>query len=88
MVSAYLQSWQRPFIVEALEFVEGDGRIAVRVRWKGTARSGGGQVESQNTHVWEFRDQRAIRFDVYDDHDEALKALRAPPGGGGGTPAG
>jgi ketosteroid isomerase-like protein len=74
--TGWLESWQRPFVIEAEDFIESGSRVAVRVRWRGRARWGGGKVESENTHVWEFRDGRATRFDVYREHDEALSALR------------
>lgn len=75
--SGWLESWEHPFVIEAQEFIESGSRIAVRVHWRGKARWGGGEVESENTHVWEFRDGRATRFDVYRDHEEALAALHA-----------
>ena len=73
--TGWLESWERPFVIEAEDFIEAGARVAVRVRWSGRARWGGGKVESRNTHVWEFRDGSAVRFDVYRDHDRALAAL-------------
>ena len=76
--TGWLESWQRPFVIEAQEFIEAGERIAVRVRWRGRSRWGGREVESENAHLWEFRDGKAIRFDVYRHHDAALAALRRP----------
>jgi ketosteroid isomerase-like protein len=74
--SGWLEQWEHPFVIEAQEFVEGGGRIAVVVRWRGRSRLGGSEIEDENTHLWEFRDGKAVRFDVYRDREQALAALR------------
>ena len=74
--AGWLEQWQRPFVIEAQEFIEEGGRVAVVVRWNGRSKWGGAEIESENTHVWEFREGRAVRFDVYRDREQALAALR------------
>jgi ketosteroid isomerase-like protein len=75
--AGWLESWERPFVIEAEEFIESGPRIAVRVRWRGKARWGGATVESENTHLWELDGGQATRFDVYGEHEQALAALRS-----------
>jgi ketosteroid isomerase-like protein len=74
--TGWLEQWEHPFVIEAQEFIEGAGRIAVVVRWRGRSRAGGSVIEDENTHLWEFRDGKAVRFDVYRDRERALASLR------------
>jgi ketosteroid isomerase-like protein len=36
------------------------------------------ELDAQVAHVWEFREGRAVRWDVYGDHTSALRALSSP----------
>jgi ketosteroid isomerase-like protein len=74
--SGWLEQWEHPFVIEAQEFVEGEGGVAVVVRWRGRSRLGGSVIEDENTHLWQLRAGKAVRFDVYRDRERALAALR------------
>jgi ketosteroid isomerase-like protein len=71
----WLQSWKRPFMVQAERFVQAGDRIAVLIRWKGQGKEGGTPIESEGAHVWIFRDGKAVRFDVYRDRGQALETV-------------
>jgi ketosteroid isomerase-like protein len=71
----WLQSWERPFMVQADRFVQAGDRIAVLIRWRGRGKEGGTPIESEGAHVWTFRDGKAVRFDVYRDRDQALATV-------------
>jgi ketosteroid isomerase-like protein len=69
---AWLQQWERPFRVEAEEFLEAGDVVVVLIRWVGRGKGSGAEVESEGAHVWEIRDGKAVRWDVYRDRGEAL----------------
>jgi ketosteroid isomerase-like protein len=71
---AWLEQWERPFRVEADEFLEAGDLVVVLVRWFGRGKGSGAEVESEGAHVWEIRDGKAVRWDVYRDRSEALAA--------------
>ena len=77
----WLQQWEH-FTIEAGEFTEAGDRIAVTIRWKGRAKLGGAMMEGGGTDLWTFRDGKAVRLDLYVDHEKALAALRAGAGEG------
>jgi ketosteroid isomerase-like protein len=68
----WLRQWERPFKVEAEEYIPAGDAVVVLVRWRGTGRGSGVELEAEGAHVWEIRDGEAARWDVYRDRDEAL----------------
>lgn len=76
VMAGWLELWQRPALIEADEFIEEGGRIAVLIRWRGKGRESGTPMEAVGAHLWTFRDGKAVRYDVYRDRDQALAALR------------
>jgi ketosteroid isomerase-like protein len=75
-LAGWLEPWQRPYVVEAEEFIEEGERIAVMIRWRGSGRGSGTPMESEGAHLWAFRDGKAVSFEIYRNRDEALAALR------------
>jgi len=70
----WLQQWERPFAVDAEEVIDAGDRVVVLIRWRGRGKGSGAEVEAEGAHVWELRDRKAVRWDVYRDRDEALAA--------------
>ena len=68
----WLRQWERPFRIEAEEYLEAGELVVVLVRWMGRGKGSGAEVESEGAHVWQIRDGKAVRWDVYRDRDEAL----------------
>jgi uncharacterized protein len=60
---------------ELLEVREVDNRILVLLRMKARVRDSQAELDAQVAHVWEFRDGRAVKWDVYSDHASACRAF-------------
>ncbi len=63
---------------EMLDLIELGDRVLVLLRMRARVRDTQAELDAQVAHVWEFRDGRAVRWDVYGDHTSALRALSAP----------
>jgi ketosteroid isomerase-like protein len=79
LMEGWIRTWRRPLTITAEEFIQSGDRILALIRWKGTGRGSGVEVEAEGAHLWTFRDGKAVRFDVYRDRDEARAALEQPP---------
>jgi uncharacterized protein len=64
------------FRFEAQEMVEHGDRVLVTVRVTGRGKSSGAEIEGRLFHVWLIRDGKAVRFEIYNDRDEAETALK------------
>ena len=82
VLAGWLEPWQRPYVVEAEEYISEGNRVAVMIRWRGSGRESGTPMESEGAHLWEFREGRAVRYEVYRDRGQALAALRLGAGEG------
>jgi len=66
---------------EELEFTPeeivdvGDGQILVLVHARGRGRGSGMAVDDRITHLWTFRQGKAVRLVIYDEQSEALHAV-------------
>lgn len=59
------------------EIDENGDRILVTVRVTGRGKGSGVEINARLFHLWILRDGRAIRFEIYNDRDQAEAALRA-----------
>lgn len=75
----WLAAFQMPLVIEAEEIREAGDRYLVLHRWRGEGKESGVPIDAEGAHLWEFRDGRAIRFDVYRERDEALQAFEDAP---------
>jgi ketosteroid isomerase-like protein len=62
---------------EPAEFLEHGERIFVAVRVHARGRGSGVELHDEAFHVWTVEDERAVRFEVFVDRDEALAVLRS-----------
>ena len=79
-MTGWLESWERPFVIKADEFIEAGDRIAVLIRWQGRGKGSGMALESEGAHLWTFRDGKAVRYEVYRSREDALATLGKPAG--------
>jgi ketosteroid isomerase-like protein len=79
----WLRQWERPFSVEAEEFIPSGDLVVVLIRWHGTGRGSGVELEAEGAHVWQLRDGEAVRWDVYRDRAKALADAGVTLGEGG-----
>ena len=50
-------------------------QVLVEVRRTGRGRASGARVNERQFHVWDILESRAVRFQVYLDHTDALEAV-------------
>ena len=60
---------------EPLEVVELGDRVLVLLRMTARVRDSQAELDAQVAHVWEFRNGRAVRWDVYGDHETGRRAF-------------
>jgi ketosteroid isomerase-like protein len=76
-LAGWLSAWKRPLVIELDELIPGGERILALVRWKGSGKESGVEMEAPGAHLWTFRNGLVVRFDVYRDREEARAALEA-----------
>jgi ketosteroid isomerase-like protein len=59
------------------DVVELGDRVLVLLRMRAKVRDSEAELDAQVAHIWEFRNGRAVKWDVYGDHASALRALSA-----------
>jgi ketosteroid isomerase-like protein len=52
-----------------------DGRVLVFIRARARGRGSGIEMDNRIAWVWTFRDDKAVRLDVYEEREEALEAV-------------
>ena len=62
---------------EVEDIVELGDRLLLLLRMRARVRDSAAELDAQVAHVWQFRDDRAVAWDVYGDHASALRALSA-----------
>jgi ketosteroid isomerase-like protein len=68
------EAWEE-FTVEPERFIDLGDRVLVLAREQGRCRYSGVEVRSHQTaHVWTFREGEIVRFQVYWDREEGLRA--------------
>jgi ketosteroid isomerase-like protein len=60
---------------DLLEVTKLGDRVLVLLRMTARVRDSQAELDAQVAHVWEFRDGRAVRWDVYGDHASARRAF-------------
>jgi ketosteroid isomerase-like protein len=77
-VAQAFREWVEPFSEyhsEPLDYIGVGDSVVVPTRQWGIGRASGAPVESENTHVYEFRGNQIARVDEYDTLEEALEAV-------------
>ena len=62
------------YTVEAEKFIDAADAVIVAVRISGRGRASGAPLDVRLAHLWEFRDGRVIRGEVYRTTEEAVAA--------------
>jgi len=77
-----LRSWLAPWEdwrVEVEDFVASGDHVVALARYTGRGKESGVEVDVQGAHLWEFRDGRAVRLEVFSDRKRALEAAGLGP---------
>jgi ketosteroid isomerase-like protein len=83
-----LQQWNEPweeFEVEPEDFIARGDHVVVPVRQRARGRGSGIEVEARLAYVFEIRNARLVRWELYADRREALRSVGLP---GESAPAG
>ena len=62
---------------EVEDLVELGDRVLLLLRMRARVRDSAAELDAQVAHVWKFRGDRAVAWDVYGDHASALRAISA-----------
>jgi ketosteroid isomerase-like protein len=79
VLKMWLSSWEKPFIVEADEFIDLGEYVVVTVHWHGVSTLTGSTVERPGAHLWKLRDGKAVTFKICRDRAEAFASAAATP---------
>ena len=64
------------FRFEPLEMEENGDLLLAAVQVAGRGKASGVEIESRLFHLWEIRDGRAMRLEIYNEREEAEAAFR------------
>ena len=71
---AWLSPWEH-WAVEVEGIVESDDTVVVLTRYHGRGKGSGIEVDEEGAHVWQWRDGRAVRLEVFADRQVALASV-------------
>jgi hypothetical protein len=75
-----LHTWLSPWEdwrVEAEEYLEIGDHVVVLARYRGRGKGSGFEVESEGAHVFELRDGKVVRLEIFNDRDRAIESVKA-----------
>jgi ketosteroid isomerase-like protein len=61
---------------EPEEILEEGDRVLVVARTKIRGAASGLEIEATTFHVWTVVDERAVRFEIFSDRDQAVAAMK------------
>jgi uncharacterized protein len=73
---SWLSEWEH-WRVEADEYVELGDHVVVLVTYHGRGRGSGVEVRQPGAHVFELRDGKVVRLEIFADRDRATMSVRA-----------
>jgi ketosteroid isomerase-like protein len=62
--------------VEAEEYVEIGDRVVVLTCYVGTGKGSGVEIRQQGAHVFELRDGKVVRLEVFANREKAIESAR------------
>jgi ketosteroid isomerase-like protein len=75
-----LYSWLSPWTdwrVEAEEYLEFGDYVVVLATYHGRGKSSGIELQQQGAAVFELRDGKVVRMEIFTDRDKAIDSVRA-----------
>lgn len=74
-VSGMSFEWSEPMGLEPREFIDiGPDKVVVVVNDVGTIKESGHEVRNEFAHLWTFRDDLAVRWELFTEKWHALEA--------------
>src|SRR5829696_2819176 len=73
----FLESWEE-YRLTPERFIDAGDQVVVLYQAVGRGRGSGIDLETRFGHVWTVREGRAVRWEVFRTHGEALEAVGLP----------
>jgi uncharacterized protein len=73
-LQSWLGEWDR-WRVEAEEYVELGDHVVVLASYHGRGKASGVEVHQQGAHVFELRDGKVVRLEIFADRDKAIESV-------------
>jgi uncharacterized protein len=73
---AWLSGWEH-WRAEADEFLEFGDHIVVLATYHGRGRGSGVEISQEGAHVWELRDGKVVRLEIFATRAKALQSVQA-----------
>jgi ketosteroid isomerase-like protein len=70
----WFSAWEKPFTIEAHEFVDLGEQVVVTVTWSAVNKVSGTRVERPGAHLWRIRDGKLAALKLCRDRAEAVVA--------------
>ena len=76
---AWLSGWE-DWRAEAEEFLEFGNHVVVLAIYWGRGRGSGVEISQQGAHVFELRDGKVVRLEIFASRDKAIDSVRSAQG--------
>jgi uncharacterized protein len=73
---AWLNGWAH-WRAEADEFLEFGDHVVVLATYHGRGRGSGVEISQEGAHVWELRDGKVVRLEIFATRAKALQSVQA-----------
>jgi uncharacterized protein len=73
---AWLSGWEH-WRAEADEYLEFGDHVVVLVTYHGRGRGSGVEISQEGAHVWELRDGKVVRLEIFATRAKALQSVQA-----------
>jgi ketosteroid isomerase-like protein len=73
---AWLTGWAH-WRAEADEFLEFGDHVVVLATYHGRGRGSGVEISQEGAHVWELRDRKVVRLEIFATRAKALQSVQA-----------
>jgi ketosteroid isomerase-like protein len=75
-LAAWLSGWEH-WRAEADEFLEFGDHVVVLATYHGRGRGSGVDISQEGAHVWEVRDGKIVRLEIFAARAKALQSVQA-----------
>jgi ketosteroid isomerase-like protein len=72
----WLSGWEH-WRAEAEHFLEMDDHVVVLARYFGRGKGSGIEIEQEGAHVFELRDGKVVRLEIFASREKAVESVRA-----------
>jgi ketosteroid isomerase-like protein len=73
---SWLSEWEH-WRVEADDYLELDDHVVVLASYHGRGKGSGVEIHQQGAHVFELRDGKVVRLEIFADREKAIESVRA-----------